>query len=119
MAPRQVFNTFFVMNAPNAVKKIAVRNFRINTPPITTYIWIGFIFLCSLGLLSSPSSWACENKETINSSVISGVSSEEESVQIVPTDLSIADLFRIWARIGNNAYQLSIPCIARVVHLES
>lgn len=56
---------------------------------------------------------------TVLNSVIPGVFREEESVQIVPADLSTEDLFRIWAGIGNNAYQLSIPYVARVVQIES
>lgn len=52
-------------------------------------------------------------------SVMPGVFREEESVQIVPAALNTEDLFRIWAGIGNNAYQLSIPYVARVVHIDS
>jgi len=56
---------------------------------------------------------------SVLNSVIPGVFREEESVQIVLADLSTEELFRIWAGIGNNAYQLSIPYVARVVHIES
>jgi hypothetical protein len=56
---------------------------------------------------------------SVMNSVIPDVFREEESVQIVLADLSTEDLFRIWAGIGNNAYQLSIPYVARVAHIES
>ena len=56
---------------------------------------------------------------SVLNSVMPGVFREQESVQIVPADLGTEDLFRIWAGIGNNAYQLSIPYIARVAHIES
>ena len=56
---------------------------------------------------------------SVLNSVIPSVFREEESVQIVQADVSTEDLFRIWAGIGNNAYQLSISYVARVVHIES
>lgn len=55
---------------------------------------------------------------SVLNSVIPDVFREEESVEIVLADLSTEDLFRIWAGIGNNAYQLSIPYVARVVCIE-
>lgn len=56
---------------------------------------------------------------SVLNSVIPDVFRQEESVEIILADLSTEDLFRIWAGIGNNAYQLSIPYVARVVCIES
>src|SRR5207237_6560191 len=43
----------------------------------------------------------------------------DESVEIGITELSTEELFRIWEVIVNNAYQISVPYVARVVRLES
>jgi hypothetical protein len=56
---------------------------------------------------------------SILNSVVPGVFREDESVDILLADLSTEDLFRIWEVIGNDAYQLSIPYVARIIHIES
>lgn len=43
----------------------------------------------------------------------------DETVDITLAELSTEDLFRIWDVLGVNAYQLSIPYVARVIHIES
>lgn len=43
----------------------------------------------------------------------------DETVDIVLAELSTEDLFRIWDVLGVNAYQLSIPYVARVINIES
>ena len=43
----------------------------------------------------------------------------DETVDITLAELSTEDLFRIWDVLGVNAYQLSIPYVARVVNIES
>ena len=43
----------------------------------------------------------------------------DESVEIGITELSTEELFRIWEVIVNNAYQISVPYVARVVRIES
>jgi len=43
----------------------------------------------------------------------------DETVDITLAELSTEDLFRIWDVLGVNAYQLSIPYVARVVSIES
>ncbi len=43
----------------------------------------------------------------------------DETVDITLAELRTEDLFRIWDVLGVNAYQLSIPYVARVVHIES
>lgn len=43
----------------------------------------------------------------------------DETVDIMLAELSTEDLFRIWDVLGVNAYQLSIPYVARVVNIES
>jgi hypothetical protein len=48
-----------------------------------------------------------------------GVFRPDETVEIATTDLSTEELFRIWEVIGVNAYQISVPYIARVVKIES
>jgi hypothetical protein len=43
----------------------------------------------------------------------------DETVEISLTELSTEELFRIWEVIGEKAYQLSIPYVARTVRIES
>jgi hypothetical protein len=43
----------------------------------------------------------------------------DETVDITHAELKTEDLFRIWDVLGVNAYQLSIPYVARVVQIES
>ena len=43
----------------------------------------------------------------------------DETVEVSLTELSTEDLLRIWEVLGLNVYQLSVPYIARVIHLES
>lgn len=43
----------------------------------------------------------------------------DETVEISLTELSTEELFRIWEVIGEKAYQLSIPYVARTVKIES
>lgn len=51
--------------------------------------------------------------------VVPGVFQPDETVDILPAELRTEDLFRIWDVLGLNAYQLSIPYVARVIHIES
>ncbi len=43
----------------------------------------------------------------------------DETVDITHAELRTEDLFRIWEVLGVNAYQLSIPYVARVVNIET
>jgi hypothetical protein len=43
----------------------------------------------------------------------------DETVDITHAELKTEDLFRIWDVLGVNSYQLSMPYVARVVHIES
>ena len=43
----------------------------------------------------------------------------DETIDITHAELRTEDLFRIWDVLGVNAYQLSIPYVARVVNIES
>jgi len=43
----------------------------------------------------------------------------DETVDISHAELKTEDLFRIWDVLGVNAYQLSIPYVARVINIES
>jgi hypothetical protein len=43
----------------------------------------------------------------------------DETVEIGLTELSTEELFRIWEVIGEKAYQLSVPYVARTVRIES
>lgn len=54
----------------------------------------------------------------LNSSV-PGVFHDDETVDIILAELRTEDLFRIWDVLGLNAYQLSIPYVARVVKIDS
>jgi hypothetical protein len=48
-----------------------------------------------------------------------GVFQPEETVTVSLTDLSVEDVFRIWEVMVDNAYQLSVPYVARTLELES
>ncbi|WP_320039966.1 DUF4255 domain-containing protein [uncultured Desulfobacter sp.] len=52
-------------------------------------------------------------------SVIPGVFHPDETVDILLAELRTEDLFRIWDVLGLNAYQLSIPYVARIINIES
>lgn len=43
----------------------------------------------------------------------------EESVTVSPTDLTVEEVFRIWEVMIGDAYQLSVPYVARTLELES
>lgn len=43
----------------------------------------------------------------------------DETVELVLTELTTEELFRIWEVIVNNAYQISVPYAARNVRIES
>jgi hypothetical protein len=43
----------------------------------------------------------------------------DESVEISMTELTTEELFRIWEVIVSNAYQISVPYVARIVRIES
>jgi hypothetical protein len=42
-----------------------------------------------------------------------------ETVEITQMQLTTEELFRIWEVIGNHAYQISVPYVARSVEIES
>ena len=42
-----------------------------------------------------------------------------ETVELSLTELTTEELFRIWEVIVNNAYQISVPYVARNVRVES
>lgn len=48
-----------------------------------------------------------------------GVFGWDETIQVVPAELSNEDLFRIWDVLGQNKYQLSVPYLARNVVVAS
>jgi uncharacterized protein DUF4255 len=50
---------------------------------------------------------------------IPGVFHPDETVEISLTQLTTEELFRIWEVIVNNAYQISVPYVARNVKIES
>jgi hypothetical protein len=43
----------------------------------------------------------------------------DETVELCLTELTTEELFRIWEVIVNNAYQISVPYVARNVRIES
>ena len=43
----------------------------------------------------------------------------DETIEVATTELTTEELFRIWEVIANNAYQISVPYVARVVRIES
>ena len=50
---------------------------------------------------------------------VSGVFHPDETVEVGLTELTTEELFRIWEVIVNNAYQISVPYVARNVRIES
>jgi hypothetical protein len=48
-----------------------------------------------------------------------GVFGLDETVQVIPAELSNEDLFRIWDVLGQSKYQLSVPYLARNVLVAS
>lgn len=50
---------------------------------------------------------------------VPGVFRADESVELVLAEVTNEDLLRIWEVLGLGVYQLSIPYLARVIHLES
>jgi len=51
--------------------------------------------------------------------VAPGVFRADETVELSLTELSNEDLLRMWEVLGLGVYQLSVPYVARVLHLES
>lgn len=56
---------------------------------------------------------------SILNSAIPDIFHPDETVDIILAELKTEDLFRIWDVLGLNAYQLSIPYVARVVKIDS
>ena len=48
-----------------------------------------------------------------------GIFRDDETVDICLAELRTEDLLRIWDVLGLNLYQLSIPYVARIIHIES
>jgi hypothetical protein len=48
-----------------------------------------------------------------------GIFRNDETVEICLAELRTEDLLRIWDVLGLNLYQLSIPYVARIIHIES
>lgn len=48
-----------------------------------------------------------------------GVFDPDESVEVVATELSTEDLFRIWETVSQNTYQVSVPFVARSLRIDS
>lgn len=48
-----------------------------------------------------------------------GTFQPDETVELCLTELTTEELFRIWEVIVNNAYQISVPYVARNVRIES
>ncbi|HZT75349.1 MAG TPA: DUF4255 domain-containing protein [Vicinamibacterales bacterium] len=64
-----------------------------------------------------------EDNPTLPASLLNAyqpdVFQDEEGVEVVLTELSTEDLFRIWETMINHVYQLSVPYVARMVEIES
>lgn len=64
-----------------------------------------------------------EDTPTLPSSILNATAIDvfhsDETVDITHADLKTEDLLKIWDVLGVNAYQLSIPYVARVVNIES
>lgn len=56
---------------------------------------------------------------SILNSAVPDIFHPDETVDIILAELKTEDLFRIWDVLGLNAYQLSIPYVARVVKIDS
>jgi hypothetical protein len=64
-----------------------------------------------------------EDNPTLPASLLNayqpGVFQDDEGVEVVLTELSTEDLFRIWEVMIQHVYQLSVPYVARMVEIES
>jgi hypothetical protein len=64
-----------------------------------------------------------EDNPTLPASLLNayqpGVFQDDEGVEVVLTELSTEDLFRIWETMIQHVYQLSVPYVARMVEIES
>lgn len=64
-----------------------------------------------------------EDQPTLPAGILNAVVPDcfgsDETVDITLAELRTEDLFRIWDVIGLNVYQLSIPYVARVLHIDS
>ncbi|MEM7051223.1 MAG: Pvc16 family protein [Acidobacteriota bacterium] len=56
---------------------------------------------------------------TLLNAVTPGTFRAEESIEVSLAELSNEDLLRLWDTLVQNVYQLSIPYVARILHLES
>lgn len=43
----------------------------------------------------------------------------DETVELIPAEMTVEDLFRIWETLVSHTYQLSVPYVARTLHLDS
>jgi hypothetical protein len=43
----------------------------------------------------------------------------DETIEIVPTELSTENLFRIWETVTDKNYQISVPYVLRIIFIES
>ena len=48
-----------------------------------------------------------------------GVFDADETIEVVLDELSNDELFNIWEQLAKNSYQLSVPYVARTIHIES
>lgn len=55
----------------------------------------------------------------ILNSVVPDCFRPDETLDIALAELRTEDMFRIWDVIGLNVYQLSIPYVARIIHIDS
>lgn len=99
--------------------------------PLRTALPVELHFLITVwgreaSLQNSLAGWimrTLEDTPTLPAGILNSVVPDafrlDETVDISLAELRTEDMFRIWDVIGMNVYQLSIPYVARIIHLES
>ena len=115
----------------NGVQRTPPGRIGADGQPLRTVLPIELHFLVTVwakeaSLQSTLAGWILRTLEDtpslpagILNSVVPDVFKSDELVDICLAELRTEDLFRIWDVIGLNAYQLSIPYVARIIHIES
>ena len=116
---------------PNGVNRTPAGRLGVDGRRLQTELPVELHFLLTVwgreaSLQHTVAGWmmrTLEDTPILNAGVLNAVTAEvfraDETVELSLTELSTEDLLRIWEVLGLNVYQLSVPYIARVVHLES
>lgn len=116
---------------PNGVNRTPAGRLGVDGRRLQTELPVELHFLLTVwgreaSLQHTVAGWmmrTLEDTPILTAGVLNAVTADvfrpDETVELSLTELSTEDLLRIWEVVGTNVYQLSVPYIARVVHLES